>query len=281
MTNKNPGISLSIIIVNYNSGFLIRDCIASILKNADDGYEIIIYDNASSDDSLKLVVNAFPDDPRVRIIEGKENLGFAKANNLAAGVATGKFLHFLNPDVIVNPALAADYNKVNQGDENIVYVTSLADGDGKPVKNRHIIPTMGNYFNCVFHPGKVAYWNIGASLIISRDSFDLIGCWPEDYFLYAEDLDLFYRIHRQKLKVCYLDTRLIHLGKGTTRNIWNENERAFRVELSFRRFYRKYGISWQYFILRPVQLIFILFHEPRLFPLQLKTYFRAIFSATR
>ncbi|MGA2823859.1 MAG: glycosyltransferase family 2 protein [Bacteroidales bacterium] len=280
MTNQDTGIFISIIIVNYNSGSLLKDCIASIFDNVDDGYEIIIYDNASSDNSLQMVSMAFPGEPRIRILEGNDNLGFAKANNQAASAAKGKYLHFLNPDILVNPALAADYIKVLDGNKNTVYVTNLADEKGKPLKNRHIIPTLNNYFNCIFRKEKVAYWNIGASLIISCDAFDLIGGWPEDYFMYAEDLDLFYSIHRHKLNISYLDTQLIHLGKGATRNIWNESERTFRVELSFRRFYRKYGISWQYFFLRPIQLVFILFHEPQLFPLHLKTYFRTIFSNT-
>lgn len=281
MMNQDSGILFSIIIVNYNSGSLLKDCLTSIIDNLDEGYEIIIYDNASSDDSLRMVNTAFPADSRIRILEGNENLGFAKANNNAAIVASGKYLHFLNPDILVNPALAAGYVKTMEGDENIVYVTSLVGENGMPVKNRHIIPTVSNYFNYIFHKGKVAYWDIGASLIISRNSFELIGGWPEDYFMYAEDLDLFYRIHRQKFTVCYLETRLVHFGKGTTRNIWSESERAFRVELSFRRFYRKYGISWQYFFLRLIHLVFILFHEPKLFLLQLKTYFRAIFSPDR
>lgn len=281
MTDQDPGILFSIIIVNYNSGSLLKDCVTSIIDNLDHGFEIIIYDNASSDDSLPMVNTAFPDDSRIRILKGNENLGFAKANNHAADVATGKYLHFLNPDIIVNPALAVDYEKILESALNTVFVTSLAGEDGMPVKNRHIIPIVGNYFNCIFHKGKVVYWNTGASLIISRNSFDLIGGWPEDYFMYAEDLDLFYRIHRQKFTVRYLDTRLVHFGKGTTRNIWSESERAFRVEMSFRRFYRKYGISWQYFFLRPIHLVFILFHEPELFPLQVKTYFHAIFSSTR
>lgn len=281
MTKDNPGNLFSIIIVNYNSGSLLKDCIDSIFNFVDEEYEIIIYDNASEDNSLRMIRTAFPGDPRIRIMEGNENIGFAKANNRAAGIATGKFLHFLNPDIIVNRALSADYSKIAEGDMNTVYVTSLADATGAPVKNRHLIPTLGNYFNRIFHKEKVALWNIGASLVISRESFRLLGGWPEDYFMYAEDLDLFYRIFKQKMDIIYLDTRLVHIGQGTTRNVWNESERAFRVELSFRKFYRKQGMSWQYYFLRPVQLVFILFHEPGIFPLQLKTFFRIIFSGLR
>ena len=281
MTNQDPEILFSIIIVNYNSGSLLKDCLTSIIDNLDEGYEIIIYDNASSDDSLRMVNTAFPADSRIRILEGNENLGFAKANNRAAGVAAGKYLHFLNPDIVVNPKLRADYDLIAGEQGESVYVTSLADEDGKPMKNRHIIPTLDNYFNCIFHKGKVAYWNIGASLIISRDSFDLIGGWPEDYFLYAEDLDLFYTLYRNHIPVRYLDTKLLHIGKGTTRQFWTKSQRALTVELSFKKFYRKHGFPMEYYVTRPILLLYVLFHEPAEFFLQVKTFIRASFIRTR
>ncbi len=281
MTNQVPGVLFSIIIVNYNSGSLLKDCLTSIIDNLDNGYEIIIYDNASSDDSLRKVHAAFPADSRIRILEGKENLGFAKANNHAAGVAKGKYLHFLNPDIVVNPKLRADYDLIagEQGED--VTVTSLADEDGRPMKNRHIIPTLGNYFNCIFHKGKIAYWNIGASLIISHDAFSLIGGWPEDYFMYAEDLDLFYTLYRNHIPIRYLDTRLLHIGKGTTRQIWTDSQRALMVELSFKKFYRKHGFPMEYYATRPILLLYVLFHKPTEFFLQVKTVIRASFIRTR
>ncbi|MCX6248578.1 MAG: glycosyltransferase family 2 protein [Bacteroidetes bacterium] len=281
MTEKLTDTVFSIIIVNYNSGALLTGCLASIFQNLEEGYEIIIYDNASSDASLSRIAAQFPGDKRIRIVEGKENLGFAKANNLAARVSSGKYLHFLNPDIVVNSALAGDYRTIAQDDLDGVYVTSLASEDGHLLKNRHIIPTLGNYWICIFNKKKVAYWNIGASLIIRRESFERIGGWPEDYFMYAEDMDLFYILHRDHIPVTYFDTRLVHIGKGTTRQIWSESQRALKVELSFRRFFRKHDIPLQYFVIRPILLLFVLFHEPGGFYLQVKTFIRVLFIRTR
>lgn len=281
MTDTNFKIQFSIVLVNYNSGSLLKDCIDSIFSSIEDSIEIIIYDNASSDDSLVKVRTTYPADTRIRIIEGSENLGFAKANNRGAGIANGKFLHFLNPDIIINKTLAADYKRIGEGALNTVYVTSLAGQDGKLTKNRHVIPTLTNFFNLIFHNQKVIYWNIGASIVISRKSFTVLGGWPEDYFMYAEDMDLFYRIGKLGMQVCYLDTHLVHIGQGTTRNVWDDRERAYRVERSFLKFYRKYNIGWQYYLIRPILLAFILIHEPERFLLQLKTYLRIVFSKER
>lgn len=280
MIDQNSGISISIIIVNYNSGSLLKECLASIFEKVDDNYEIIIYDNASTDDSLKIVSDSYPCDSRIIVMMGRENLGFAKANNLAANKANGKYLHFLNPDIVVSAFLSRDYQTVINGNINMVYVTSLVDEQGRTLKTKYLIPTFVNYFNRIFQKERIAFWNIGASLIISNEAFALIGGWPEDYFMYAEDLDLFYRIYMHKLAITYLETRLFHIGKGTTKNIWSERERAIKVEISFRQFYRKYGIFWQYFLLRPIHLVYILFNEPKSFILSLKTFIRTIFSGS-
>ena len=278
MTDTDREVIFSIVLVNYNSGSLLKDCLASIFENLTASFEIIVYDNASTDDSVLKVRAAFPSDFRIRIIEGNVNLGFAKANNLGAQGSNGRYLHFLNPDIIVNNSLSDDYLRIQNGPSDTVYVTSLADQTGKPTKNRHVIPTLNNFYNLILNSKKVIYWNIGASLIISRESFRNLGGWPEDYFMYAEDIDIFYRIQKQGMPVCYLDTRLIHIGQGTTRNLWDDRERALRVERSFLKFYRKYGMGWQYYLIRPVLLVFILFHEPERFLLQLKTYLRIVFS---
>jgi GT2 family glycosyltransferase len=281
MTDTNREVIFSIVLVNYNSGSLLKDCLSSILENLTADFEIIVYDNASTDDSVLKVRSVFPSDLRIRIIEGNVNLGFAKANNLGAQAAKGRYLHFLNPDIIVNNSLSEDYAKIQKGSLDTVYVTSLTDQNGKPSKNRHVIPTLKNFYNLILNTRKVMFWNIGASIIISRETFRILGGWPEDYFMYAEDIDIFYRIQKQGIHVSYLDTRLIHIGQGTTRNLWDDRERALRVERSFLKFYRKYGMGWQYYLIRPVLLVFILFHEHERFLLQLKTYLRIVFSRNK
>ena len=90
-------MDISIIIVNYNSGAFLFNCVNSIITNLSDiDYEILVVDNKSSDDSFdrcKAIMNN-----RLKLIQSNANLGFSKANNLGADRATGKILHFLNPD---------------------------------------------------------------------------------------------------------------------------------------------------------------------------------------
>jgi len=271
----------SIIIVNYNAGDLLENCIASIKENIRSSYEIIVYDNASSDNSIQQVQSRFSADRNIIVIPGPENLGFAKGNNKAAQIASGQYLHFLNPDILVNSQLGTDYETIVREQKKCVYVTSLTDENGHLVKNRHLVPLLNNYYNRLLRKDNIAFWNIGASLIVPRDIFRNIGGWPEDYFMYSEDLDLFYTLFKYNVEVKYIDTRLIHIGKGTTRQVWTDSDRALIVEMSFKRFYRKHGFFMEYYLIRPILLIFILFNEPGEFILQVRTFWRALFTRTK
>ncbi|MEI7499782.1 MAG: glycosyltransferase family 2 protein [Bacteroidota bacterium] len=273
--SKNTAFArLSIIIVNFNSGELLRNCIESICSNIDVDFEVIIYDNASSDESA----SSLNIDPRIRIISGKENLGFAKANNLAAKQATGEFLHFLNPDIIINKSLADEYKNILGTRKSAIYVTSLTDVTGNLQKNRHLIPRIGNIARYIMGSSIVAFWNLGASIIIQTEAFRKIGGWPEDYFMYVEDLDFFYIAHKYKIPVYYADTRLIHIGKGVTHQIWSDKQRAFIIEKSFKKFYNKYNAGWEYIIIRPIQMLYLLFNAPGSFPLYCKVFIQTLFK---
>jgi len=123
---------------------------------------------------------------------------------------------------------------------------------------------------------KVAYWNLGASILIETDAFWKMGGWPEEYFMYVEDLDFFYTAYKQGIPVYYTDTRLIHIGQGITRQVWNERERARIIEKSFKKYFYKYNAGWEYILIRPIQLLYILFNEPGSFPLYFKTFIHTL-----
>jgi len=274
MTEESPGTEVSIIIVNYNSGELLANCLRSITASIFSRFEVIIYDNASTDASIDRVTGEFGGDSRIQIIRGPLNLGFSKANNLAVARSRGRLLHFLNPDMQVNADLNHDYKDQQYHQNKVIGVTGLTDANGKIQKNRYIVPRLGNFFNGIFARRKVAYWNVGASVIMSQKVFDLLGGWPEDYFIYAEDLDLFYSSWRKSIPVSYSTTTLLHLGKGCTGSVWNEYERRMRTEASYKLFLKKYRASWEYYLLRPVQLIYGLFAEPESFLLNLKVFLK-------
>ena len=90
---------VSIIILSYNTEKLLRSCLMSIysqLKKFD--YETIVLDNASTDNSVAMVKREFE---KVRLIESKENLGFAKACNQGIDASSARFILILNPDTLV------------------------------------------------------------------------------------------------------------------------------------------------------------------------------------
>src|SRR5687768_15717375 len=89
---------LSVIIVSYNVKYFLEQCLCSVQRALDNDMEVIVTDNNSSDGSVEYLQQRFP---FVRLISNKENLGFARANNQALQIATGKYVLFLNPDTII------------------------------------------------------------------------------------------------------------------------------------------------------------------------------------
>jgi N-acetylglucosaminyl-diphospho-decaprenol L-rhamnosyltransferase len=232
-------MDLSIIIVNWNSANFVRECLLSIIMSppaAD--LEIIVVDNASFDGCEAILMKEFS---RVKFIQSTENLGFAGANNLASRAATGEFLLFLNPDTLVLPnAIQALYNaakkletcgilgaKLFNGDETIqgsciqsfpTIVNQLADTDflRRVFPSAHIWGTEALYRN----PQENALVDAisGACMLLRRETFDGIGGFSLNYFMYSEDVDLCYKCWLLGLRNYYIPVaRIIHYGGGSTK----------------------------------------------------------------
>ena len=112
--NKFPLVS--IIVLNYNAGELLLNCINSLKKSTYSNLEIIIVDNISSDGSQEKCKNKFPD---IKLIQNKNNLGYCGGNNVGIQHASGEFIVILNPDTIVEPnwinELISAYNEFGEG----------------------------------------------------------------------------------------------------------------------------------------------------------------------
>lgn len=254
---------ISIIIVNYNSGEYLYNSVLSIINSISIDYEIVIWDNNSMDDSIKIIEDKIDDFSRIKIFKCKDNLGFAKANNRACLEANGKIFHFLNPDTIVNNDLDFVYKELIQSNEEHVAITRLMDDLNNDIKITHVLPTLGNYFKKLLRIKGIGYWSIGANIIMSREVFYKIGKWSEDYFMYTEDMDMFYCIFKNKIPVKSYNCSIVHVGKVSSNNKWSEYQRLLQIEKSYKHFYSKYKIFWQYLLIRPLQLFYTLLINKR------------------
>ncbi len=232
-------LDLSIIIVNWNSAKYIRKCLLSIIeKSPNENYEIIVVDNGSYDDCCKIIENEFPE---VRFVQSKENMGFAKANNLGYRYSSGKNILFLNPDTeIIGSAIKAMYNCLNSLNDAGAVGCKLLNTD-LSIQTSCIqpFPTIINQLldtellKKIFPNYKL--WGIkplystggfpvsvdvisGACIMVKKEIFDNIGHFSTDYHMYTEDIDLCYKIKLEGYKNYYLGSEeIIHHGGGSTK----------------------------------------------------------------
>lgn len=261
---------VSIVIVNYNTGNLLLNCLQSIRTALTVDYEVIVVDNASSDTSVTQCAD-FSLDSRFIFLKQPSNYGFAKANNIGAARSAGRILHFLNPDTEVSPDLNADYEYALEFD-NMVYVNPLRNPDGT-VENRPMpLPIIRDMVLWYVSRKKARVWYRGASVMISRDNFYKIGGWSEDYFIYAEDLDLFYSLWRSGIPVCLRGSEIFHLGGGSSSQRWSSLEREVIVQRSARIFYKKYFSEYQYVAIKIYFLFHYLIKNPRRVPRDIRAW---------
>ncbi|MDP4143933.1 MAG: glycosyltransferase family 2 protein [Bacillota bacterium] len=112
-------VDLSVIIVNWNTRELLKDCIDSIYQNTQGDFDIFVVDNNSSDGSCEMLKEEFSDKNNLNIIENKDNKGFAAANNQAIRLSNANAVLLLNPDTIVHKNVIFEcYNQL-MGDEKL------------------------------------------------------------------------------------------------------------------------------------------------------------------
>ena len=215
---------LSIIIVNYNTKDVLKDCLSN-LKDVYGDFEIIVVDNASNDGSAEMVKNEFKG---ILLIENDKNKGLAAANNLGYSIAGGEYLLYLGSDAFPNKKTikgVIDFMDANK--EVGTSTCKLVLRDGRIDRDAHRgFPTPWasiTYFiglNKIFPKSKLlnryflGYQNmevpheidmcISHFMMVRRDVFNTIGNWDEDFFLYGEDVDFCYRTKKAGWKIMYL-----------------------------------------------------------------------------
>lgn len=231
-------MELSIIFVNWNSVDYLRECLASIYQNTQEiSFEIIVVDNASQRDSVETLQDQFPE---IILIKSASNLGFAGANNLGFKRSTGAYVLFLNPDTkLVGPTINLMMGYMRRlPDAGIVGCKMLNPDRSVQITSIQKFPTILNQVVNIealhlLWP-RCPLWDIGplfakdvklvtaevipgACMLLKRDVFERVGMFSEDYFMYAEDLDLNYKLKRAGRTNYYLgEAVIIHYGGGSS-----------------------------------------------------------------
>jgi len=253
-------MKLSIVIVNYNTLPELRKCLRSVFSSeAGFGFEVFVVDNASADGSASMVKSEFPE---VNLIENADNLGYAKANNVALKKAQGQYCLLLNPDVVVTPETFDKMISFMDNDPMVgISGCRVVKPDGSLDKaSRRSFPNLknsllhflglGSDYNLDLPDDQIAEIDsvVGAFLLIREEVIEKIGLLDEAFFMYGEDLDWCYRAKAAGYKVMYapITTVVHHKGsasKKTPKKALYEFHRAMWI------FYDKhYGSQYNFLV---------------------------------
>ncbi len=239
-------MDLSVIIVNYNVRQFLESALTS-LGRAMEGLEgeIFVVDNASDDGSAEMVHAAFPG---VELIQNRENVGFARANNLALARARGRLILLVNPDTIVQEDTLKEMIRFFDENPNAGLAgCKILNPDGTfQLPCRRSFPTpwvaftkisglgalfprsrlFGRYNLTYLSPDETYEVDAvsGSFMMLRREVYEKIGGLDESFFMYGEDLDWCYRVGQAGYKVYYVHTtKVVHFkGESTKRSSINE-----------------------------------------------------------
>ncbi|MHB1457837.1 MAG: glycosyltransferase family 2 protein [Armatimonadota bacterium] len=231
-------MDLSISIVSWNTCSLLDACISSI-QEASPGieYEIIVADNASTDDSVKMLKEKYPD---VNLIENTGNLGFARANNQVYARSTGRYFMLLNPDTVCMPGSLTELVRFMDANQSVGIVgplvlnpdrslqyswarfpTLLSESMGK--LERVIIPQnvqpVTSEETRLLGPFQTD-WVGGCALVTRREAVECVGLMDESLFMYCEETDWCLRFSNSGWKI-YVNplSEIIHLGGQSSNQV--------------------------------------------------------------
>lgn len=274
-------LDLSVVILSYNTKDITGRCLAKAIlakayceKKLGNKVEIIVLDNASSDGSTQAIKKDFP---KIKLIVQKENLGFAKGNNLVMSQTKNPYILLLNSDCYLQENSlykAMAYFRVNLNCEVMGARLNYASG--------HLQPSSGNLpnpLNLVFwilglslmpvlkrivppyHPKDKNFfskahqvgWVMGAFLMLKRKVYEATGGFDEKFFMHMEEVEWCKRIKEQKFKIWYVpQVEVVHLH-GASANF--DLSSSFFNELKGVKYYLRKHYGFFYFLLKPVFIL--------------------------
>lgn len=253
--DKHPRISL--IFVNYHSTWQLSLALESLFSIEGESvhFEVIVVNNDKREESaLRHVAKQFP----FRLISSPSNVGFGQGINMGVAEASGEIVGFLNPDIAWQQPILSRVGDFFQSQEpSILGITLVGrDGEQEPWSNG-VAPSLWELFrnNIVprtlaraLSPSESLNWVSGGGLFLKKSSFQDIGGFDEQFFLYFEDVDLCVRAGKQGMKiVCRPELTLQHLGGKSFSRLASQKKHFYVSQL---RYFAKHRPALETFCLR-------------------------------
>lgn len=227
---------VSVVIVSYNTKNLLAECIKSVYdETVEADLEVFVVDNASTDGSSQMVQDKFP---KVKLIANKENRGFAKANNQAMELGSGRYVLLLNPDTLILENAIDKMIAFMDENQNVGLSTcKLLNADGTVqissgmanVRVQKLFRSIGalqtlapqkiswlrqpDLLGSMYRKSQEIRWLIGAFMLVRKEVVNEVGKLDENFFLYGEDNDWYTRIRKSGWKLWYVaDADVLHYG---------------------------------------------------------------------
>jgi len=236
-------MKLSVVIINHSMCEMLRHTLSSIIdagKNID--YEVFIFDNASTDGSVKMIESDFP---QFHIIASQKNIGFAKAYNEVINLTTGQYILLVNPDIICSKKTlehAMEFMDMHADSGGLGVRMITPQGRFLPESNRGLTPAWITFFKLTrlakffpksrigdrnrkdwveeFQTAEVDFLN-GAFMLLRRSVLNETGVFDENFFMYGHDTDLSYRIRLAGYKNYYFPKTFIINTLGGITPVFN------------------------------------------------------------
>lgn len=229
---------MSVAIVTHNTCECLRACLESLEREA--ASDVVVVDNASSDDTVEMVRAAFP---RVKLLANKTNSGYGAGANQAIAIADAEYVLLLNADTQVQPGtLASLSDYLDQHPQAAIVGPRIVYPDGSPQPSCYPFPNpvdeflrestlqrwvrrvpvvRDRYLRTWSHDtSRIVPWVLGAALGIRTQAFEAVGGFDESFFMYSEEVDLAYRLRQAGWQVHFSPAvSVVHVGGASTTQV--------------------------------------------------------------